>query len=602
MNGISFLKFLQEKEYLPKITVERYENPDLHVVLGNMLKTELLSETYLVAYLNEWGELPIEIVERGATEITLTTDIVFQHEDLEKYFITPISAQSMRGGGMQEGGIITFIMPFKSWDLIRPDYIRNCLKPVYQTSAWKINIEYALEDICSSLYYKYAIKFVDSSLQMIDSLNLRQKIQKVFRDAVRSDTMDIVFLLRKGKMEILRKYMNEFHPYTGVTFSAEELSNFKNMMIGVIGGVHGVKINSEPSLDFKINNLNEDGLYEGRVNFMETKDGFQFHIRIIKLAYNKMKYNDYYLVPPVRADVEDMLTYTSGLCLVTGPRGSGKQVFLYTAINEFLDRRPNSYIETLEDPVEARLEGNIGQVEIDIANGRDFIYYLRGIKRHSTSMYVIGELRDRETVEAALTEGASAALVLTTTHCPDCAGVIKKMSMELKGDDSMLIKLLNEFKVVVNLTMAMKACPECSTLVSRENLTLSEVKFLDSWNYQGRIYKQHPGGEGCESCKKFNYGKINKLESNGNLYAPLIIAESLKFDSSIMEIVGTYNNTLEQENAIRNKMIREGRYKAQIALALMNSRLITLEECMRHFQTNVYCDITRKGDEHEATR
>lgn len=590
-DGISFLKHLLAREHLPAITVEKYENPDLNIVVGNMLKTELISETYLVAYLNEWGGLPVEISEKGLTEVTLTQDIILSHADLERYFITPTSTQATRGATIQEGGIINFVMPFRYWDLIREDYIRNALKPVYQTSAWKINIEYALEEICSSLYYKYAIKFVDSQLQMVDSLNLKQKIQKVFRDSVRSDTMDIVFHLKDGKMTILRKNMNKFRVYDGVTFTPTEISNFKNMMIGTIGGVVAVKIHSEPNLDFKIENLNEDGMYEGRVNFMETKMGFQFHIRIIKLTYNTMMFDDYYLVPHVRQDVEDMLNSTMGLILVTGPRGSGKQVFLYSCVNEFVKRNPHSFIETLEDPVEARLDGNIAQIEIDKANNRDFAYYLRGIKRHSTSLYLIGELRDYETVEAALTEGSSAALVMSTTHCPDCAGVFKKMSMELKGDDSMLTKLMNEFKVVTNLTMARKACPDCITQMDWNQLSPSEVTYLRDWGYTGKVYKQHPGGHGCDKCKKANYAKINKMESDGNLYEPLVIVESLKFDSETLELLNSFNSVLEQEKAIRNKMIRSGKYKTQIALTLMNIGLITLEEVMRHFGSNTYCDL-----------
>jgi type II secretory ATPase GspE/PulE/Tfp pilus assembly ATPase PilB-like protein len=553
-----------------------------------MYKTDLLSEELLVSYLNQWNKLGCDLEEFERKEIAMTADILekARFREIEKYAITPYEVNFIEGGSMTAGGVIKVLVPFKYCSVVNSEFLRKSFKTIYQTSSWKIEMHFGILDVCLSMLYKYILKFVDSSIEAVSHLNLKQKIQKVFRDAVKSGTMDVVFYIDDSKVTILRKYMNEFHTYNSVQFTGDEVMNFKNMLIGVIGGVEAVRVDAEPSLDFKIENLNEDGKYEGRANFMRTKTGYQFHIRIIKLEFNVMTLNDYPLMPPIKQEVLESLEQTTGLILVTGPRGSGKQVFLYSCINEFIKKRPKVFIETLEDPVEARLDGNIAQIEIDKSNGYDFVYYLRGIKRHSTNLYMIGELRDRETVEAALTEASSAALIMTTTHCSDCAGVLKKMSMELKDDDSTLVKLINEFKVVTNLTMTKKACPKCRREVSFDELTRAEKKFVESWNYGGKIYKQTD--EGCDFCRALNYRKINKYSSDGNLYEPLIVVESLSFDIDVMEIVNQYDSVTLKEKALREYMIKNGRYKAQIALSLVNSGSLNLEECMRHFSTNVY--------------
>lgn len=588
MLGYEFLDFLVENSYLPEVAKANYENPNIDTVIDNMYKTNLISEELLISYLNKWNKLPCELGSFENKEVVLNSDVVEKNKfkEFENYIITPYETQFLDGGSLSAGGIIKFVVPFKYYGTVTTDYIRKSLKVNFQISVWKIQIDYGILEVCCSMFYKYASKYVDANIESMSHLTPRQKVLKVFRDAVKSGTMDIVFNVTNGKLTILRKYMSEYHLCDDIKFSDAEISNLKNLLISNLGAVPAVEVNSHPNLDFKISNLNEDGKYEGRVNYMSTKTGYQFHIRIIKLEYNKMDFEDYYLAEPVKQDVLNALDETMGLILVTGPRGSGKQVFLYSCINEFVKKRPYSFIETLEDPVEARLEGNVAQVEVDIPNGYDFVYYLRGIKRHSTNLYMIGELRDRATVEAALTEAASAALIITTTHCPDCAGVLKKMSVELKEDDAMLVKLINEFKVVTNLTMAMKACPKCQREVSYEQLSISEKKFVDSWGYKGKIFKQ--SDTGCDFCKSANYKKVGKLQSNGNMYEPLIVVESLAFDNEVMDLINQYESITAKEKALRAYMIKNGRYKTQIALGLVNRGLLNLEECMKHFSPNVY--------------
>mgnify|MGYP000972684343 CR=1 FL=1 len=587
MQGIQFLEFLKDKQYINEMEFKNYQERDLLVLIDNFYKTSRFSEERLVKYLNEWKELPVQLSEVKGYEVTFNEDIVEDHEYIKKYCITPISCVALNPKNPSVGGIIRIVVPLKYANILIASDIRPCLNTVYQTTSWKIELLYAIDACALEVYFKYVKKFLDSNTTSYTDYNLRQKFYKVFRDAVNAGAMDIVFLRRGNKIKVLRKFMNEFPEYNDITFdSPDDMLYFRNMLISNIAGVTANKQDSEPNIGFKIPDLLNDGKYEGRVDYMETKDGWQFHVRIIKLENNNMRFKDYNLHPIVKQEVLEALNSTSGLIVITGPRGSGKQVFTYTCINEYRDRFPRAYIETLEDPVEARIEGNVSQIEVEPEAGYNFAYYLRGWKRHSTNLYFVGELRDRETVEASVTEASSASLVITTTHCGDCAEVIKKLSMELKGDDNLLYKLINTFKVVVNLTMAKKACPRCAKKVNFENLTPHQQEFLKSWKYGGNIYVAPDGG--CEYCRGFNHDKLGKFESDGSIYEPMIVVESLAFNSKILELLSTVNTVDEKERLLRKYMINNHRYKTQMALHLLNQGKLTLQEVMRLFSKNIY--------------
>ena len=562
------------------------EELDIVLLVDEMYKTQLFSERQLVSYLNESKLLDRELSEVEGQSVSLAVDVTDNHSNLTKYWITPIHMNTNgTGASLTKGGVLTFLVPYQYYNLVTKDYIRRTLKPVYQTGAWEIEMLYGITSPINLKYYEYSRKFLGDTIQESYSLNLRQKITTIFRDAIRNDIMDVVFLNRNHQVTILRKFINDFYPYTKIKITTEETDALANMLVSTFGKVEAYKVNSEPKVEFKIEHLAGYEDYEGRAVFSDTKDGYQIHVRIIKLKFNRMFFKDYLLAPHVKQHLTSMLTTPKGLSLVTGVRGSGKQVFLYTMINEYKKIKPNHFIETLEDPVEARLDGNIAQTEINEDKGFGFDYYLKVIKRHSANLYLIGELRDRSTSEAALTEASSGSLVWSTTHNEDCAGLFKKLSMELM-DDGLLQKMVNVLQVVVNLTMSREICPKCRTLTPINKLTNAERKFLASWNYEGNVYKAREGG--CDYCKGYNYEKISRLESDGNLSKPLIIVESLQFDRDTTDLCNEYPDINEKERVIRNQIIKEGQYKTQIALGLMNGGKLSLDEIMKLFIPNIY--------------
>ena len=117
-----------------------------------------------------------------------------------------------------------------------------------------------------------------------------------------------------------------------------------------------------------------------------------------------------------------------GLFLVTGPTGSGKSTTLAASLDH-RNRHHAEMILTFEDPIEFRhrnLKGVVRQLE----KGRDFSTFaqaLRGALRCDPDVILVGEMRDLETIAAALTAAETGHLVLGTLHCATAADAVSRM-------------------------------------------------------------------------------------------------------------------------------------------------------------------------------
>src|SRR6185369_4743441 len=115
---------------------------------------------------------------------------------------------------------------------------------------------------------------------------------------------------------------------------------------------------------------------------------------------------------------------THGILLVTGPTGSGKTTTLYAALRRIADGSRN--VMTIEDPVEYQLPG-IAQLQVHPRIGLTFAAGLRAVLRQDPDVILVGEIRDRETVEIALQAALTGHLVLATLHTNDAASAMTRL-------------------------------------------------------------------------------------------------------------------------------------------------------------------------------
>ncbi len=113
-----------------------------------------------------------------------------------------------------------------------------------------------------------------------------------------------------------------------------------------------------------------------------------------------------------------------GILLVTGPTGSGKTTTLYACLSEI--NSPDQNILTIEDPVEYQLEG-ISQTQVNAKIDLTFASGLRSFLRHDPDVIMVGEIRDRETAEIAITASLTGHFVFSTVHTNDAAGGITRL-------------------------------------------------------------------------------------------------------------------------------------------------------------------------------
>ena len=122
--------------------------------------------------------------------------------------------------------------------------------------------------------------------------------------------------------------------------------------------------------------------------------------------------------------LRQLLKRRQGVLLAAGPTGSGKTTTLSGAVAELVAEKIN--IVTLEDPIEYRFPG-VAQMEIDRKAGVGFPSGLRAILRQDPDVILVGEVRDRETAEIAMSAAVTGHLVLTTIHTVDAPSAIARL-------------------------------------------------------------------------------------------------------------------------------------------------------------------------------
>lgn len=137
-------------------------------------------------------------------------------------------------------------------------------------------------------------------------------------------------------------------------------------------------------------------------------------------------------LPPV---VRDFALMPHGLVLITGPAGSGKSTTMAAMLNH-INHHKHAHIICIEDPIEYvhhNVRSTIQQREIG-SDARTFAEALRSVFRQSPDVIMIGEMRDLETMQLALTLAETGHLILSTLHTQDATHAINRMVDSFPAD------------------------------------------------------------------------------------------------------------------------------------------------------------------------
>lgn len=199
-----------------------------------------------------------------------------------------------------------------------------------------------------------------------------------------------------------------------------------------------------------------------------------------------------------------MIRKPHGMILVTGPTGSGKTTTLYGALSEL--NRAEVKIITAEDPVEYRLP-RITQVQVNPRIGLEFADVLRAGLRQDPDIMLVGEMRDRETVEIGLRAAMTGHLVLSTLHTND--SISSAMRLIDMGAEPFLVS--SSLLGVVAQRLVRRVCENCSAPyepTEQERVWL-ETFDLDPLDREAGFVQ----GRGCYQCSNTGYkGRIGVYE------------------------------------------------------------------------------------------
>lgn len=155
-----------------------------------------------------------------------------------------------------------------------------------------------------------------------------------------------------------------------------------------------------------------DNEYRLRGNLYRQQNGISLSLRVIR---NKALHFEQLGLPPIFKEMAE--SYRQGFFLIVGPTGQGKTTSLASVLNYINDNR-EEHIVTIEDPIEYIIRNNksvVEQREVG-THTSSFQSALRACMRQDPDIIIIGEMRDHETMQAALTLAETGHLVLSTMH------------------------------------------------------------------------------------------------------------------------------------------------------------------------------------------
>jgi type IV pilus assembly protein PilB len=176
--------------------------------------------------------------------------------------------------------------------------------------------------------------------------------------------------------------------------------------------------------DGHISLRHENRDYDLRVSSLPAVGGEKIVLRILDKNAVRWSLDEVVTSPRDNRKFRELVANPYGMLLLTGPTGSGKTTTLYSVLQ--LVNTPQRNIVTVEDPVEYRLPG-ITQVQVRPAAGVTFASSLRSILRQDPDIVLIGEIRDLETAEIAISAALTGHLVLSTLHTNDAAGAVSRL-------------------------------------------------------------------------------------------------------------------------------------------------------------------------------
>lgn len=249
--------------------------------------------------------------------------------------------------------------------------------------------------------------------------------------------------------------------------------------------------------------------YDFRINTLPVSGKEKVCIRVLAPAVSlKAGDREITLVGAVEKDivkVKQMVSCPNGIILTSGPTGSGKTTTLYSVLKSLNDESVN--ITTIEDPIEIKLEG-INQSQINAKAGITFASCMRAILRQDPDIILVGEIRDYETLEIAISAALTGHLVLSTVHTNSAAATVTRL-IEMGAKDYLVSSTLSG---VIAQRLVRRLCDDCK---EEYHCTREEAMMVTHDEDEIKLLMETPiyRAVGCNKCNFQGYkGRLGVYE------------------------------------------------------------------------------------------
>ncbi len=383
------------------------------------------------------------------------------------------------------------------------DDVDEMLKEVSDDELESLNLDVGLDD---------PTEMVDDLAPDPTDAPVIQLVNMIIQDAIKMRASDI-------HVEPYEKSLRLRYRVDGVLQEGKSPpKKFQNAIISRI------KIMSE--LDIAERRLPQDGRFkvtasgksiDFRVSSCPVAHGEKIVIRLLDSSNLMLNLTDLGMSREALDKFEEQIRAPWGMCLVTGPTGSGKSTTLYSALSTINDNRKN--INTVEDPIEYQLKG-INQVQARPEIDLTFASALKAFLRQDPDIIMVGEIRDLETAEIGVKAALTGHLVLSTLHTNDAPSTVNRLT-NMGVEPFLVTAALN---MVVAQRLVRRICDGCRAELNLAPEILTEVGLEENTT----VYH----GQGCERCNGRHYkGRLA-------LYEIMILSDDMR-DQIVAGITST---------------------------------------------------------------
>jgi MSHA biogenesis protein MshE len=261
----------------------------------------------------------------------------------------------------------------------------------------------------------------------------------------------------------------------------------------------------------------QDAAIDVRLATMPTTHGESVVMRLLSQSATLLSLEKLGMTATTEERFRRLVERKSGMVLVTGPTGSGKTTTLYAALNHI--NKPGVKVITVEDPVEYRMDG-ITQVQVLPKIGLDFARVLRTALRQDPDIILVGEIRDRETVEIALRGAMTGHFVFSTLHTINAIATVNRL-LDMGAPGYMIAAAVHG---IVAQRLVRRVCVDCAQPATP---TVNQIAWLATCRPGLDLERQNfMAGAGCTYCNLTGYrGRV-------------AVYELLEFDRTLADAVG----------------------------------------------------------------